>query len=277
MLAAISLLIVLSASILITRVATVALTHTGLSRQAARFQARSAFSGVGFTTNEAESVVNHPVRRRILMLLMLLGNAGIVTAISTMILTFVDQKEVGLIGWLTRIALLVAGIAVLWTAAYSQWLDNRLSHVISWALSRWTQLDVRDYANLLHLGGEYGVMELQVQPEDWLADHTLLELRLREEGVLVLGIQPADGAYIGAPTRNARIRPGDTLVLYGRGNNLAALDERRRHIGGQLAHLDAVAEQRRIEEESERELEARHARDAPAGDGAQTEQAPERT
>jgi hypothetical protein len=42
MLAAISLLVVLSGSILITRIATVALTHTGLSRETARFQARSA-------------------------------------------------------------------------------------------------------------------------------------------------------------------------------------------------------------------------------------------
>jgi hypothetical protein len=93
MLAAISLLVVLSLSILITRIATVALAHTGLSQETARFQARSAFTGVGFTTTEAESVDNHPVRRRILMLLMLLGNAGIVTAVASMMLTFVTNDE----------------------------------------------------------------------------------------------------------------------------------------------------------------------------------------
>lgn len=83
-----SLLLVVSISILITRVATVALTHTGLSREAARFQARSAFTGVGFTTQESEKVVNHPVRRRVVLGLMLVGNAGIVTAVSSLILTF---------------------------------------------------------------------------------------------------------------------------------------------------------------------------------------------
>lgn len=82
MFAVISLIIVLTISLLITRIATVALTLTGLSRHTAQFQARSAFTGVGFTTNEAETVVNHPLRRRILMLLMLLGNAGVVTSIS---------------------------------------------------------------------------------------------------------------------------------------------------------------------------------------------------
>jgi hypothetical protein len=47
MLAIISLLVVLTVSILITRIATVALTRIGLSREAACFQARSAFTGVG--------------------------------------------------------------------------------------------------------------------------------------------------------------------------------------------------------------------------------------
>ena len=74
----VTLLIIVMLSLLITRIASEALTHTGLSRESARFQARSAFSGVGFTTSESEQVVNHPVRRRILMVLMMLGNAGIV-------------------------------------------------------------------------------------------------------------------------------------------------------------------------------------------------------
>lgn len=52
-----SLLIVLLMSLIITRVATVALTLTGMSYSAARFQARSALTGAGFTTNESERVV----------------------------------------------------------------------------------------------------------------------------------------------------------------------------------------------------------------------------
>ncbi len=268
MIAAISLLIVLSVSIFITRVATAALTHTGLSREAARFQARSAFTGVGFTTNEAEKVVNHPVRRRILMLLMLLGNAGIVTVISSMILTFVgrDDSEPN---YLLRAGLLIGGIALLWTAAYSRWLDRHLHRLIRWTLARFTDLDVRDYANLLHLGGDYGVMELHVERDDWMADQTLVDLRLRDEGVLVLGIQPANGEYVGAPTRNTRIVPGDTVVLYGRDKNLKSLDRRSRRIGGQLAHLDAVSEQRRIEQETETSQQTReqqHRQPAPPAD-----------
>ncbi|HWH13902.1 MAG TPA: hypothetical protein VNT51_04095 [Miltoncostaeaceae bacterium] len=59
MIALASVFVVVIVSLLVTRVATVLLTATGLSREVARFQARSALSGVGFTTGEAESVVNH--------------------------------------------------------------------------------------------------------------------------------------------------------------------------------------------------------------------------
>jgi len=84
--AILTLMIVLTLSLVVTRAATVALTATGMSREAARFQARSAFSGAGFTTTESESVVRHPVRRRIIMWLMLAGSAGIVAVIASVVL-----------------------------------------------------------------------------------------------------------------------------------------------------------------------------------------------
>jgi hypothetical protein len=61
--ALVSLLVTIGLSLLVTRIASVALTMTGVSRDLAKFQARSAFTGVGFTTNEAEKVVARPVRR----------------------------------------------------------------------------------------------------------------------------------------------------------------------------------------------------------------------
>jgi len=57
MIAILSLLLIVTLSVLVTRTAAVALTHTGLTRETARFQARSAFTGAGFTTMESEQVV----------------------------------------------------------------------------------------------------------------------------------------------------------------------------------------------------------------------------
>lgn len=58
-------LLVIFFSSLIVRAAAIALMMTGMDEKRARFQALSAFSGTGFTTREAEFVINHPKRRRI--------------------------------------------------------------------------------------------------------------------------------------------------------------------------------------------------------------------
>jgi len=87
MIAVSTLLVVLFISLIVVRVASVALTLSGMSREAARFQARSAWTGTGFTTEEAEAVLRHPVRRRIISLLMQLRGVGLVTAASTLMLS----------------------------------------------------------------------------------------------------------------------------------------------------------------------------------------------
>ncbi len=239
MVAVVTLLLVLVMSILVTRVATIALVHTGLSRESARFQARSAFTGAGFTTSESEQVVKHPVRRRIVGLLMLLGNAGLVTAASSLILTFVRDREGGSAAG-AKIAILVVGVILLWLAASSRWVDKHLSRLIDKMLERYTDLDVRDYANLMHLGGEYRLVEMSVQTEDWLNGKTLAVARLREEGILVLGIERPDGTYLGSPRKVAVIAAGDVLLLYGRVKALADLDCRRLDRHGDKEHLEAV-------------------------------------
>jgi len=239
--ALISLILVLAMSLLITRIATMILIHTGISRGLAKFQARSAFTGVGYTTEEAEKMVSHPVRRRVVMLLMLLGNAGIVTSISSLMLAFIHPNRTP--NWWLRLAWSGIGVAVLWFLAQSRWMDRRLARVTLWCLERWTHLDVRDYVSLLHLAGEYRVSEMQVRPDDWMADRTLAQLGLREEGITVLGIQRESGRYIGSPTGHFYVRAHDILLLYGRTSALTSLDERRAGIGGELAHQEAIAEQ----------------------------------
>ncbi|ADE16605.1 TrkA-C domain protein [Nitrosococcus halophilus Nc 4] len=244
MIAIISLLVIISLSILITRVATIALAHTGLSEETARFQARSAFTGSGFTTDEAERVVKHPVRRRIIMLLMLLGNAGIVTAVSSLILAFVNQGNPELLA--IKITLLVAGIVTLWAIASSQWVDRHLARLINQALKRYTQLEIKDYADLIHLAGDYRLVELQVRPHDWIANKTLAESSLWEEGIVVLGIERPDGTYLGAPVGTTKILPGEILILYGRISALKEIDKRKNDKKGDREHQAAVAKQKRI-------------------------------
>ncbi|GAB6060975.1 TrkA C-terminal domain-containing protein [Desulfonatronum parangueonense] len=244
MIAIVSLLIVIFLSLLFTRIASIALTHTGMTRASARFQARSAFSGAGFTTAESESVVNHPVRRKIVMMLILAGNAGIVAAISTLILTFVQEGDAASLT--LRIVSLVTGIVLLWALATSRWVDHLLARAVTKLLKKYTALDVTDYADLLQLTGDYRLAELRIEKGDWIEGKKLAEARLREEGINVLGIKKPDGTYIGVIGGDDSIEEGDSLVIYGRIQAIKDIDQRRKGRQGEIKHQQAVQEQEKI-------------------------------
>jgi hypothetical protein len=227
MLAVFTLILILSLSILITRIATLALMQTGLSRQSAQFQARSAFTGVGYATQEAESIVNHPLRRRIIMLLMLLGNAGIASVIASLMLTFLGSSDQDL-PLLWRLVFILLGVALLWLLSNSNAFNQVLNRLINRALRRYTHLPVSDYAGILHLGGEYTINEMFIRPEHWMANCTLEELKLSKEGAYVLGINRQDGSYLGVPGHKTIIRAGDTVIIYGRTPHIRDLMKRQR-------------------------------------------------
>ncbi|MBS3820362.1 MAG: potassium transporter TrkA [Planctomycetes bacterium] len=254
-------LTVLFLSLLITRLATMALTLTGLSRQVARFQARSAFTGTGFTTAESEDIVAHPIRRQIIMWLMIVRSAGVITIIISVILSFIGPAED--VTKLIRLAWLVGGIIVLWLLTISQTVTRLIEAAMAHLLKRYTDLDVRDYLGLLKLAGEYAVNEVHVEEDDWLAEKTLAECDLPEEGVTVLGINREDGSYVGAPRGKTRIHAGDTLILYGQSVLLQELGQRRTGGAGDAAHRKATAdEEQRLQQQDIQEAEHERKREA---------------
>ena len=255
MIALVSVLAVVLLSLIVTRVAAVLLVLTGMSHEAGRFQARSAFMGVGFTTSEAEAVTTHPQRRRIVAALMLLGSAGLVTAIASLIVSFGGTPRGD---GLVRALALIGGLLLLYLLARSSWIDRRLEALVG-DIMRAGGMSVRDYASLLDLEGDYAVAEKHVDAEDWMAERTLGDLCLDEEGISVLGVHRHRGGYLGLPRGDVLIEPSDRVVLYARESLLDELDERPRGEAGEAAHEAAAAEER-----------AREARESLAADGEPT-------
>ena len=241
MTAIVVLLLVITLSLTITRVAAVALERTGMSRDSARFQARAAYCGVGYSTRESEGVITHPVRRRIISLLMLIGNAGTATVVATLIVSFTGS---GQWSWHMKLGLLVVGLSVLIFASNSSWVDDRMSRGIQWALKRWTRLDLHDYVGLLHLSAGFAVLEIKVAPGDWMSGKNLETLALPREGVLVLGIHRRDGTYVGAPTGKTEVTVDDVLIVYGKLERLEELNRRRLGLAGEYARAAAVSKHR---------------------------------
>jgi len=248
MLALVTFLTVLVLSLIVVRVATVALTLTGLSKDSARFQARSAWTGTGFTTSESENVVDHPARRRIVSTLMVLRSAGLITAVSSLFISFAGARS-GEVETRRMLIILVA-VLTIWLVSMSHAVDRWMTRVIRRLLLKHTDLDARDYSALLHLSGDYAVGETRVPDQDnWLVGRPLKELRLSDEGVLVLGVERPGEGYLGAPRGDVVLEAGDTLLLYGARPRLRELSERTRDIEGQAAHYSAMREQSEREQD----------------------------
>lgn len=246
MITIISFLLVIVFSIIVVRIGTVALKMTGLSREVAAFQAQSAFCGVGFTTSESEALVSHPVRRRILRILMLLGSVGLTSAIATLILTFVGQsiREVGV-----RLGLIGIGLAILCFFAYSGWVDCILSRLIEKFLVRYTTLQILDYEQLFKLSKGFAVLEFKVHEKSWLTERSLEELQLNQEGILVIGVYRrvnGEEKYIGAPRGETVIKAGDTVICYGREDAIVALSRRMKGIEGDRERREAVEKEQKL-------------------------------
>jgi hypothetical protein len=253
------LLVVLGLSLVVTRIATVALTMTGLGRETARFQARSAFTGTGFTTHEAESIVGHPVRRRIIMMLMVIRSAGLVTIVISLLFSFVGPGED--IYKLYRLGGLALGVLLIWSVTRSAMVERMIENLVNRALARWTRLPVGDYAGLLRLSGEYTIMQINVSREDWLEEKTVSDCFLSREGINLLGITREDGSYVGVPGPETKFHANDELILYGREDALQSVSERKGDPRGDAEHEEAVREQevheRRQEEEEMAQEEKR--------------------
>lgn len=223
MIAIVSLFVVVILSLVVTRVGAVALRLTGMSQDAARFQARSALTGSGFTTTESEQIVSHPVRRKIVGMLMLLGNIGLVAASGTLIVSLVGIEDAENSST-TNIVVLFGGLVLLYFFASSKLIDRVMCTVISWALSKYTELETRDFSTLLHLHGDYQIAEIKVRQADLMAGKTLAESNLKHQGVLVLGVINEVGEYHGAPDAEHVILPSHTLVVYGLPESVHQLD-----------------------------------------------------
>jgi hypothetical protein len=259
MAAVIYLLILVALLICIVRIATVSLSLTGLSLDVARFQARSALSGTGFTTQEAELVVNHPVRRKIISILIIFQAAGIVTAITALILAFVNT---GTPDAIKRGGLLLGGLVLLYLGTRSKTLEKSLSRAVEWALRRHTRIDVTDYHTLLNLEKNFEVAKITVEERTWLANRKVSDLCLAEEGIAILGIRRNDGSYCGVPRGKYSVYPGDMLILYGKQDVISAIKDRSVGIYGEKEHEEAkqmheeeLVSQDRYEEEYEQKIE----------------------
>lgn len=198
-------------NVMIRKAAAVALKLTGLDERTANFQALSALTGTGFTTKESELVLNHPVRRKIISFLMIIGNAGMVAVVAGLVSSFLTITS----PWaILRFVVLIVVLYLIFKMATHTKLARFLSRKIEEKLREKYKLQTTTIDKVLDLGEDFGIAEVTLSQNSSCVDKTLASSDLGKKKILVLAIE-RDEERILVPRGNHKLQAGDNLICYG--------------------------------------------------------------
>lgn len=177
-----------------------------MDMERARFQALSSLTGTGFTTKESECIAQKPLRRKIIMSLMVLGHIGLTAiVISAVSMPFSFN-------WWQAVVVLVV-VLVTFRVATNKLLLTYLDSKIEDRLIRFN-LGSKSLAEVLAVDDRFGVAEVEIPEGHPLVGRNLAQADLRSQDILVLAIR-GDDRVISAPGAGDKIYGNDVLVVYG--------------------------------------------------------------
>lgn len=213
---AIPVVLVIAISVFVVKIATVALKMTGLDEKKAYFQALSAFTGTGFTTKDSELVFQNDIRRKIIIFLMILGNAGFITVITTLVISF---ERTNVLPLFINVGIVIFVIFLLVKLLAHRGVTRFLNEKIESRLEKRPPFSKRPVEEVLRVAKDYGIAEVNIKEPCQDLGKTLSESDFRGNDILILAIE-RNGAVIPAPKATDRILLDDTLICYGKLSNI---------------------------------------------------------
>ncbi|MFA5928372.1 MAG: TrkA C-terminal domain-containing protein [Candidatus Margulisiibacteriota bacterium] len=204
---------VILAVFIISEIATVLLTFTGLDRDTAKFQAISALTGTGFTTREAEQMLENRQRRQIISALMIIGQAGVILLIAGVFHQY--QNNIFTINLLWYLAVIYVIYKIVTSQKFSFWFRKWLESL----LTKSGKLKKRRIEELLKLDDGFGVAELDVGIHSEYDGKNIASLGFREMDILILSVERG-GKVWSLPKSDYVIEKGDVLTCYAKLHNL---------------------------------------------------------
>jgi hypothetical protein len=190
----------------------IGLQATGMEARKARFQALSAITGTGFTTREAEDIINHPRRRTIASWLMFFGNAGIILFVILLLLYIsTNATSIPAVHILAAMGGLIVMLAIIWSGAIDKF-STRLANGLSSSPLFISDISSRE---ILHQAGDYSVVRITVGDREPEAGVRLGDSRPAKAKLKVLAIERGARVFP-SPKSDTVIRPGDHLLCYGK-------------------------------------------------------------
>jgi len=204
------LLIAILVSFIVVRIGGFALQLTGIEPDVARFQALSAFSGTGFTTREAERVVGNRTRRRIVTILIILGNAGMVTVIATLVASFTQVS--GYTWFFIRLAIIVGGIFGLYQLIIRSNVGRRIPDWLQRPVMNRILREAPAVEEIFHVEKDWAISLVMIKGSSKSIGQSVADITA-EGDIEILGIDRA-GTYLTRPDRDEKIVEGDRLLVY---------------------------------------------------------------
>jgi len=216
------MLVVLTIWLFILWLGSIALEATGMERRKARFQALSALTSTGFSTREAESVVNHPRRRLIAGWLMFLGSVGIILFLLIfLVIILVGVKPakptspviIGMLA-LPPLALMV----LYWIGV----LDKLATKIVNWMKRSayfTPELSIRE---IVHQAGDYSVARLTIGRKAPEVGRKISDTSLAKHKITILAIERGDKT-LAFPEAKETVLAGDHILCYGKTDKISSL------------------------------------------------------
>ncbi len=219
---------VIIVSILVVMIGAIAFELTGLERSSSQFQALSCFTGTGFTTKESEQITLYPLRRRIAMFLMIIGNAGFVTMIAAFANSLNPQSFLFnfapsyLPSFLPPVLIILLNLAILGVAGYFIYktatnaaLIKGLGNRIRKYLLKKKYMKSVPFEELFITSTGYGVARIDITPASPLLNKAISQSLLSEHRVNVLALE-RQHEVIHNPPADTTIDLNDRIFCFGK-------------------------------------------------------------
>ncbi|WP_242142571.1 MULTISPECIES: TrkA C-terminal domain-containing protein [unclassified Bacillus cereus group] len=198
----------MSIVILIIEIHAIIFTLTGVKKTISRFQVLSMMTGTGFTTEESELILGHPVRRKLSMFLIVFGIfsfAVIITSLSTILTKYVVTVQTFYIAGIILILYVLLQIPVI-----QRHLKKKLQHETK------QSIEIKDlpiHQVFLREPTDH-LMKWEIDEHSIYRNQTITSIFHPQEDIHVLFVKRGD--------RNIRsclgeliLQEGDELLLYG--------------------------------------------------------------
>lgn len=197
--------------LLVIEIITVLFKLTGLTEEKARFQVISLITSTGFTSKESELITQHPNRRKLAQIVMIIGYVGYLTGISFLvdiIKTAFSLKNAILICLFFMFLLLFFR-----NSSYLHILDKLIENILIRRSIK--PKSIKHAYKLITRAKGYGIYNLVIEDDSNLVGVTLMESNLKPKNVIILNIDKGD-TFIGFPKRDYVLEKGDNILVYGK-------------------------------------------------------------